>query len=99
MKQSKHLFYLFNILPTKSIMNMALYKLFFHKNKNICHMKLIGRITYALIDYDEHNKINKKNEKYSLINFSDNSKSHICINHEMMRLIIYQQMLLNDIII
>ena len=52
--------YLFSTFPTKAVRDMTPYKPWCRRMSNVMHLLVFGWIAYAIVEADEHVKMNKK---------------------------------------
>lgn len=89
--------YLLNISITKVIFNMTLYKAWYYWKLNISHLKVFGCICYALINGEDHGKIDKKSEKYIFIGYNDDNKGYFLYNLEIKKLLIQRDVIFDEV--
>lgn len=59
-------------------------------------MKIFGSITYLLIDYIGHTKLDKKNEKCIFVRYNNESKGYRLYNPESKKIIIFRDVIFDE---
>lgn len=68
--------YRLNRSPTKAVQNKTLYEAWTNRKPRVDYFKVFGCISYALNQYLNKDKFDRKGEKFVFIGYSEESKSY-----------------------
>ncbi|CAL9094550.1 unnamed protein product [Musa textilis] len=72
--------YLLNISPTKVVMNQTSFEAWYGIKPSVSYIRIFCCIAYALVNLQNHHKLDEKSEKYILIGYSLQSKAYRLYN-------------------
>ena len=88
--------YLLNISPTKAVMNRTPFEAWYGMKPSVRHLRIFGYIAYALVNSQNHHKLDEKSEKCILIGYSLQSKAYRLYNPVSGKVIINRNVMFDE---
>ena len=88
--------YLLNISPTKAVMNRTPFEAWYGMKPSVRHLRIFGCIAYALVNSQNHHKLDEKSEKCILIGYSLQSKAYRLYNPVSGKVIINRNVMFDE---
>lgn len=81
---------------TKVVTNQTSFKAWYDMKPSVSHLRTFGCIAYALINSQNHHKLDEKSEKYILIGYSLQSKAYRLYNPVSGKVIINRNVVFDE---